>query len=218
MLKLTGTRQFESKMGKLVDGARIDEEGQPLQFVKVNGELCYMVPTGPSKDFGGIALAENSPPLTIPHVEDVVLDATGKGTLFKSPKDASVLVKKGNAVVATNDFSVNDKLLVAATLASSVVTVQYTYVPTTEEARHLLGDAPYGGMAANLVGSVARGTRGSYMTSCFDTSFDWTDVMYVKMDKTGFVPGTSSDKIPSVVVKNSPTADNPFLELEISVL
>jgi hypothetical protein len=96
--------------------------------------------------------------------------------------------------------------------------VQYMYEPTVAEARTILGDTPYGGIAANQLGTVGVVKQGVCATSFFDASQDWSDAMYAKLTSGGrFAPATAADGITNVTVKNSPNASEPFLILELNL-
>jgi hypothetical protein len=223
MIKLYGTRFFESVQEQLAPGVSISEEGQALSYVKVNG-TTYVAPSSAlDSSFAGVSIARNSPPATVPVVEEHNVTG-GQVTLVKTPKSGQLLVKiNGTAATpvvgapAQGHYSLTNNVLTFNAADEGLpVFVQYVYVPTTEEARQILGDAPYGGLAANLMGTISVMKRGTIATSFFDASQDWTTTLYAKFGDGGlFVPGTANDHIPNVRVKNSPSAAMPFLELDM---
>jgi len=92
------------------------------------------------------------------------------------------------------------------------------YALSVAEARTIIGDAPYGGLAANALGTLACVKQGEVGTSFFDASADWSTATYAKLKDGGvFVPADAATGLVGVVVKNSPNSGNPFLVLELNV-
>jgi hypothetical protein len=78
--------------------------------------------------------------------------------------------------------------------------------------------SPYGGLAANALGTIACIKQGEVATSFFDASADWADALYAKVADDGkFAPATEASGLSGVTVKSSPTAGSPFLVLELNI-
>lgn len=222
MINLKNSRFYETAQEDLAAGVSIQEEGQALEYVRAAGKTVVVPSTGSNKNFAGISIARNAPPLTLPmFIEDVITD--GKVDLVQAPIDGTVFLAIAGAPAAegssAGQYTIvgTDAVFNAADEGKKVV-VQFTYAPTAIEARGILGDAPYGGQSANLEGTIAVVKRGQIETNMFDTSVDWTDVMFVKLGANGrFVPGTANDRVPNVIVKNSPSAGSPFLLVDLNI-
>lgn len=225
MLQMRNTRLYKSLFENLAPGAAVQEEGVALSYVKVNGET-FVEPGVDGGRFAGIAIARNVPPAVVPLVEEGVIGSDGKGKLTRAPIAGQLLVtvagvvfdvvgaapQAGEVKVSGADYEFN------TADAGHKATFQYMYAPTVSEARTLVGDAPYGGLAANALGTVGVVKQGSVATSFFDASADWSNTTYAKLANGGkFVPATANTGIVGVVVKNSPSVGNPFLVLELNV-
>lgn len=225
MLQLRNTRLYRSLFDNLASGVSISEEGVALTYVKEAGETKVEIGVA-GGEFAGVALARNLPPSTLPMVESGVIPVSATGNLTRAPMAGQLLVKI-DGVVATlvaDAPAVGEVAVVADTYefnsadAGKVASFQYMYAPTVAEARAVLGDMPYGGLAANALGTIGVVKQGEIATSFFDASADWSSAMYAKCGANGyFVPATKASAIPGVIVKNSPTAGNPFLVLELNV-
>ena len=75
------------------------------------------------------------------------------------------------------------------------------------------------GIAANLMGTVGVLKQVQNVgTSFFDAASDLSGVLHAKLGAGGrFVPAKASEGIPGLIVKNSPTADSPFLQLDFNI-
>lgn len=230
MLQLLNTRFFKSLFENLATGVAISEEGIALVFTKEGGETKVQPSTGAAGErFAGVALARNLPPAALPIVEEGLIGADGTGSLTRAPLAGQALLKVGGvALTIVNDpahVPAADEIVLAGTSfkvdvsnAGKKLSAQYLYAPTVQEARTVLGDAPYGGLAANALGTVAVIKQGQVATSFFDASADWSDTTYAKTVAGGkFAPADKATGIPGVVVKNSPSVGSPFLVLEINV-
>lgn len=229
MLQLRETRLFKSTFEILASGTAIQEEGCALVYVKEQGETRVQLSTGTDGEkLAGIALVRNIPPALVPLFETVVVAADGSFVLTRAPSGDQFLVKNGNAALTPEAAAPTDVTqvqivgangFVMPALAGKKLTVQYLYAPTVAEARTLIGDAPYGGIAPNQLGTVGVIKQGSGVgTSFFDASKDWTDVLFAKLGTGGrFVPATAATGIPNITVKNSPNAANPFLIVELNL-
>ena len=225
MLQMRNTRLFKSVFEALASGVSIQEEGVPMTYIKENGDTKVEIGVANAK-FAGIAIARNMPPATLPMVEAGVIPESGTGTLTRAPIPGALLVKI-DGVVATIVVTaptaagevqvVKDQYAFFEDDAGKTATFQYQYVPTVQEARTVIGDIPYGGLAANALGTIACVKQGEVATSFFDASADWATALYAKIVDGKFVPATPSAGIPGVTVKNSPSVGNPFLVVELNI-
>ena len=224
MLQLRNTRLYKSLFENLASGVTIQEEGVPLTFVKENGETKVEIAVA-GGIFAGVALARNMPPATLPMVESGTVPASGAGNLTRAPITGQLLVKIEGVVAdvvsgspAAGEVSVvGDAFEFNAADAGKTVVFQYHYYPNVLEARSVIGDAPYGGLAANALGTIATVKQGEIATNFFDASADWSDVIRVAVADGKFVPAGANDAIENVMVKNTPSAGNPFLVLSMSI-
>lgn len=228
MLQLRNTRIYKSLFENLATGIAIQEEGVALEYIKEAGETKVQPSTGTAgARFAGIAIARNMPPATLPIVEEGIAEATGSFT--RAPLAGQCLIKVGGVALtivadpaatpqADEIVVVGASYKLAASNVGKAMVAQYLYTPTVQEARTVIGDAPYGGLAANALGTIAAIKSAEVATSFFDASADWTDTTYAKLAAGGkFAPGTEADHIPGAIVKNSPNVGTPFLVLEINV-
>lgn len=225
MLQMRNTRLYKSLFEALASGTSIQEEGVALTFVKENGETKVEIGVAGGK-FAGVALARNMPPATLPLVEEGSVPQSGTGKLTRSPNAGALLVKLDGVAVslvagapAAGEVEVvGDSYTFNTADAGKMATFQYQYTPSVVEARSIIGDAPYGGLAANALSTIACVKQGEIATSFFDSSADWSNALYAKVIAGGmFAPATAAAGIQGVTVKNSPNAGNPFLVLELNI-
>ena len=230
MLQLINTRLFKSVNEELAPGAAIQEEGVALSYVRIQGNTYVQPCTGTAGEvFAGLAMIRNIPPALYPVVEEVVVGVDGSFSLSHAPQVGNVLVKLGTTaldIVNTAPDDATEVELTGAvgkvdvTLAGKVLVAQYQYAITVAEARQLVGDYPYGGNAANLMGFVTAVKQATPIaTSFFDASKDWTNALGVVLTSGGrLAPApTPSAAIPNVVLKNTPNAANPFVVIELNL-
>jgi len=228
MLQLRNTRIYKSLFENLATGVAIQEEGVALAYVKEAGETKVQPSTGADGErFAGFAIARNLPPQTLPLVEEGTAEASGSFT--RAPIAGQVLVKVGGVslTVLTDPAAtpqadeiviVGSSYKVAAGNVGKALSAQYLYTPTVQEARTVIGDAPYGGLAANALGTVGVIKQAEVATSFFDASADWSNTTYAKLDAGGkLTVADATTGIPGLIVKNSPTVGSPFLVVEINV-
>lgn len=232
MLKLLNTRVFKSVNEELAPGAVVKEEGVALAYVRVNGSTYVQPCQGTDGElFAGLAMIRNIPPDLYPVVEEVVVAADGSFVLSHTPEVGKVLIKLGNTALnftaagaAPADATevelngANGNVVVAS--AGKKLLAQYQYKLTVAEARQLLGDFPYGGNAANLMGFVTAVKQATPIaTSFYDSSKDWSNAIGVVLSTDGrLAPAPSLSKaIPNVILKNTPNASNPFVEIELNL-
>lgn len=231
MLQLRSSNFYKTLFETLASGIVIQEEGIALSFVKENGETRVAPCTGaPGESFAGITIARNMPPAQVPNVEEGTIPANGRGTLARTPVIGQLMVKVSGTVLTVIDTDPahvptdNEIVVVGANYkvsnanAGQPALFQYLYRPTVLEARTIIGDAPYGGLAANALGTIGVLKQAEVGTSFFDASKDWTTTLYAKLGAGGiFVPANSSDFTPGIIVKNTPNSGSPFLVLDINV-
>ena len=226
MLQFQQSRFTKMLSERLATGTVLSEEGQALVAQKENGELVVVPSTGVAGElFAGISIIRNAPPAAVPVVEDDIASADGF-SMTRTAIAGQLLVKVAGvpATIVTGTPAVAGEVQINGTTVvyhagdySKTVVFQYLYSPTVEEARTILGDAPYGGFAANLIGRVTVVKQGQVATSFFDASADWTSALQVELGANGkFIPAVA-DPIPGVMVKNSPNVGAPFLVLELNV-
>lgn len=229
MLHMRETRITYARHADVLPGVVIPEEGIALEYIKANGQTFVQPSTGAAgRLFAGVSYERFIPARSLPFIREYQLDATGVLNLPRTPIAGAIAVIEGAAVRAvtvgtdapTGDDAVlnGDQLLFdPATAEGRIVRVQMRYVPSVEEARTLQGDAPFGGQASALTDRIGRIIEGEIATSCIDMSKDWTNVLEVGLGADGlFVPATAQNKVPNVVVHNSPNASNPFLVLSLN--
>lgn len=232
MLQLLNTRVFKSVNEELAPGAAIQEEGVALTYVRVNGSTFVQPCQGNAGEvFAGLAMIRNIPPTQYPVVEEVVVGTDGSFTLSHTPVAGDVLIKLGNTALTLTAAGAapadateveltgaNGNVVVAS--AGKTLLAQYQYAMTVAEARQLIGDYPYGGNAANLMGFVTAIKQATPVaTSFYDASKDWTNALGVVLTTGGrLAPAAKlSDAIPNVVLKNTPNAANPFVVIELNL-
>lgn len=229
MFQLLETRIVRTKHADIAPGVDIPDEGIALVWTKANGKSCVQPSAGVAGEvFAGVSLSRSVPPLFVPKVEEGIVPAGGRVKLFRAPKNGELLVKiAGQAVTDIVSAPAADgtevellngiDLQFHASSEGKKIVIQYHFVPTVEEARLFVGDRPLGGAPSASMGVIGRVQDGDIGTNYFDTSKDWSDVLFAKLGADGkFVPGTQADHIPNVVVKNSPNGANPFLSLSIN--
>ena len=229
MLKLLNTRVFKSVNEDLAPGAAVQEEGVALAYTRVNGTTYVQPCTGTDGEiFAGLSMIRNLPPSLYPVVEEVIVAADGTFTLSHAPEGA-FLIKLGNTpldIVTTPPADATEAELngvngvTHVSSAGKKLIAQYQYKITVAEARQLLGDMPYGGNAANLMGFVSAVKQATPIaTSFYDPSKDWTNALGVKLAAGGRLApaATKAEMIPNVVLKNTPSAANPFIEIELNL-
>ena len=232
MLQLRDTRITLARHADVLPGTLIEEEGVALVHVKQNGYTFVQPATGASGElFAGVSYERFAPAARLPLIREYTVPAGGIVQLPRTPAaGALAVIASGNALDivagserpaedATNVVISGDVLLVGDLYVGRTVRVQMLYVPSVEEARSIQGDMPFGGRASGLTGTIGRIVDGELATSCFDASRDWTNALEVGLGQNGmFVPATGANRLPGVIVKNSPNAANPYLVLFLKVV
>lgn len=228
MLNLQLTRIVRTYSENVQSGALIPEEGMALVYVRENGETRVKPSAGAANEvFAGVSYSRHAPPALLPYVQETVVRADGTVELVRPPVNGQLLVKLAGAplevvnVAAADATKVRlDNLLLRffAGQAGKPVYVQYLYAPTVMEARTVIGDGQIGGLASTSEGIIGMLKDADFGTNMFDASVDWTSALQVKLAAGGtFTVGTVADHIPGIVVKNSPSAASPFLQLSVNV-
>lgn len=224
MIQLQTTRLIHTGMEKMSSGLQISEEGMPLSFAKENGETVVIAGVA-NAPFAGLSMARSYPPALLPRVIEGVVPAAGVIDIDRAPVAGQLFASvDGVAAAALNDAGTAGNIAVVGTQVQfnaadvgSAYFIQFMYAPTVEEARQVMGDAPYGGQAANIVGEVCAIKQGQVGTTFFDASKDWSNTLYAKLAGGKFVPAGANDGLANVVVKNSPNQANPFLVVDINL-
>lgn len=226
MLQFQQSRFTKMVPERLATGVTLHEEGQALVAGKENGELVVSPSAGTVGElFAGVSIMRNAPPAVVNVVEDDIASVDGfamtrtaiAGQLLVKVAGVAATVVTGTPAAA-GEVQINGTAVTyhAADYGKTVV-FQYAYSPTVEEARTILGDAPYGGFSANMIGSVTVVKQGQVATSFFDAAADWTGALQVELGANGkFIPA-AGNPIPGVMVKNSPNVGAPFLVLELNI-
>lgn len=230
MLHMRDTRITLTRHANVLPGVVIPEEGMALVYVKHQGETFVQPATGASGElYAGVSFERNLPPQRIPFIREYEVGESCIISLPRTPAAGQISVIENGVVrtvsVGTEAPESGDNvvlhgadLLFAPDSAGRVVLVQMVYVPSVDEARTLLGDAPFGGQASAVTGVIGRILEGEFATSCIDLTKDWTNALEVGLGAGGlFVPAQGNNKVPGLVVKNSPNAANPYLVLSSNV-
>jgi hypothetical protein len=227
MLQLRETRIVTVYPHDVLTGVTIPEEGQALVYAKENGDTKVTLSSSqPGEVFAGVSYSRNSPPGILPIVLEGVVKADNTFKLPRTPIAGQLLVKSGGAALTVvagapangTEIQVTDDVLTFNALAGSTFSAQFMYYPTTIEARSIIGDAPIGGLPSTTLSSIGVLKVATISTNMFDAGQDWTNTLFVKTAATGiFTVGTANDHIQGVIVKNSPSAANPFLVLTLNV-
>lgn len=227
MLQLRETRIVNSQPHDVFTGAVIPEEGMALAYVKEGVDTKVQLATGVADEvFAGVSYSHNTPPAVLPVVLEGTVSVTGTFALPRNPIAGQLLVKVDGAIKtvvagapAAGEVQVGSlQLNFHISMAGLPVVVQMMYSPTVQEARSIIGDAPIGGLSSTAQGSIGVLKNAIIATNAFDASADWSSALFVKLAAGGvFTLGTVGDHIPNVIVKNSPSAANPYLVLSLNV-
>lgn len=228
MLQLRSTRIANSRHAAVLSSVTIAEEGIALVYAKEDGETKVRPSEGVAGEiFAGVSQSRNSVPAVLPYVEEGVIGATRTIKLPRTPLAGQLLVKVAGVqktVVttapadATEVQIVGSDVVVYASEAGKAYFVQMLYTPSVIEAQSIVGDAPIGGLASTLLGSIGVLKSAEFGTNYFDASADWSDALYVTTGPDGvFTVGDVDNHIPNAIVKNAPNASNAFLVLSINI-
>lgn len=138
-----------------------------------------------------------------------VANITGTGT--STPADPS-----SGAVAAWTPAGSMTKVKFHADEAEKVLEVVYTYAPTVQEARTMVGEGVPGPSAVDETRMVSYGRKGIFFTDQFDTGNDWSVEDTIRVNASGkFVGGSTGATVNGWVVQ-VPTVDVPFLGISIN--
>ena len=228
MLQLNATVITKTNQAPMVPSNKIDEEGQILVYVRIDGELHAQVSTGaPDETFAGFALARNTMPSLIPFFVEGVVPDDGKVVLPRLPAAGEILVKVSGEIRTlsasgttptdedTTDLS-GAALRFAATDAGKHYAVQFLYEATVAEASQLTGDNHPGGLMANVMGFGSFIEIGDVCTNLFDASCDWSSVMHPRIGPKGRLTTKGSGTLlTNVLVRSAPNSENGFLVVTV---
>jgi hypothetical protein len=229
MLQLLETRLDRTLTEAVLPSITIDEEGFPLSYEKDTDGLTK-VRLCDSADavsiFAGFSYSRNSAPATYPAYLTTTIPTGLYIDLDRTPISGQILVKvdgvavdvvTGSPADATEVKLAGRRLTFYSGEAGKAVTVQLRYNPTVEEARLIVGQAPIGGLASSNMGQIGVIKRGLIGTNAFDASADWSSALYVKPGNGVLTVATANERIPGLLVKNSPNAASPFLILSVNL-
>ncbi len=239
MIKLETTRTRDSSGLPLMEGICLRDEGQAMVAVKVNGKLYCQPATGVASDldnFVGISVIGYGAPWFDALVEVFTIPETGIVELQNTPMIDTVTTKPAMYVVenvtggvvftalttgdpeAGTSFVLDGKKATfAVDDAGKEIKFQYRYELTVCQAHTLVGDGPLVSFNVNETRRVPLQKEAEVGTSFYDSSVDWTDVMYVKTAADGFLTpaATAAEGLPHVYVMNTPSSDNAYLTIKM---
>lgn len=229
MLQLRETRISYTAHENVLSGVIIPEEGMACVYVKENGETKVTLSSGADGEvFAGVSFSRNTAPASLPHVQEQAIPSANTVELVRTPIAGQLNVKVNGVqktVVSSAPADADEVQLSGRVLrffageAGKEVTAQFLYVPTVIEARTVIGDGPHGGLSSTAQGVIGLLKNAQFATNFFDASADWSNAMFVKLAAGGTftVAADASEAIAGVVVKNGPSAANPFLVLSANV-
>lgn len=237
MIKLQATRIIKTDSAKLHPDVQLQEEGQALTVVKVNGEAVVQPSAGTvNESFVGIAISRAMPPAHAIRVESgrvhknegeqdalifrtIRLPLAGTIALYLDGVFVTTLGADPQAPAAAGEVNINrDGVYFHADDEGKSFKLVYKHELTVSEARELTGDEPLGGLSANVQGELSFVTIGSVATTMFDTSADWTDVIHPFLGSDGIFtakPNGQQKPLTNVIVKNSPSTDAEYLIIDV---
>ncbi len=228
MLQQRTTRIVRTRHNPVVSGEIINEEGMALVYVKEDGVTKVKKSAGDAGEiFAGVSLSRNSPPSILPLVQEEAIPAGLTVQLARTPVTGQLLVKVAGVQVTVGSTAPADATavqLTGSTLtffageAGKEVSAQFLYTPTVIEARTVIGDVNIGGLSSTAQGVIGTLHDAEFGTNMYDAGADWAAAFYVKTAAGGtFTVGTAADHTPGVIVKEAPSAANPFLVLAVQV-
>lgn len=215
----------------LLPGVAIHEEGVALVWHRENGKNFVKPSEGVSGEvFAGFAMSRNLPPAFQVFVEELTIDATLSYTLRRLPKAGQSLIKiaKVKADATTGDTNPTDagdvvingaELLFASADLGKKVFVQYASELTVSEARAITGDAPIGGLSANIRQRISYIKLGNVSTNMIDASADWSNdaILNPSLGAGGLMTvGGTGTLLKGVIIKKAPDATNGYATFELA--
>lgn len=232
MLNYQHSSFFKTREESVLAGAVIGEEGVALVFTKegANGELEVKPSTGAANEvFAGFAISTNTPATFAPAVEERTQAGASYG-LNRVPMAGQILVKLDGAAATmaagdttpgaagTVNIDAQGVLYFHADDQAKGLFVQYVYELTASEAAEITGDY-YGGShntASRVYNRVGCVREGVISTNMFDASADFSGVIHPRLGANGkLTVGGNGTVLTNVIVKNSPSTENAFLEVEV---
>lgn len=232
MLYQNATDIVQTQEAPLLPGEIIHEEGVALVWTRLDGKSYLKLSTGAAGEvFAGFALARSMPPATQVRVEEFTIDATLKFTVGRLPIAGQILVKidgekadqtAGTTAPAAGEVAVSGAdFYFHADDKDKKVFIQFAYELSAIEARSYTADAPVGGLATNIEGSVGYIKLGNVSTNLFDASADWADdtKMHPSLGAGGTLTlGGTGTVLKGCIIKQTPQpgAMNGFLVIEMT--
>lgn len=238
MIKLQATRIIKTDSKPLHPAVKLQEEGQALVLVKVDGNAVVQPSLGVAGEvFVGVAYSRAMPPHFAVRVEtdrirknegenDALVFHTqripqaGTVALFIDGELVTDIGADATAPDAAGKANISrDGIWFHAGDEGKAFEIVYKHELSVSEARELTGDEPLGGLSANVQGELSYVTIGSVATTMFDTAADWRGVINPFLGADGLftatAPSADAKPLANVHVLNSPSADNEFLLLDI---
>lgn len=231
MLFTNATDIVMTQYADLLPGEVVHEEGTALVWHRENGRTYLRISTGAANEnFAGFALMRSMPPAFQTAVEETIVDSTGLYVLNRVPTPGQLLVKvagvkaaqeaSGTAPTAAGKVAVQGaELRLHADDIGKKVFIQYAYELTLTESRSITGDAPIGGLAANIQGSVGYIKLGTISTNLIDAAADWSDdtVLNPSLAAGGKLTiGGSGTKLTGLIIKHAPSSERGYLTVEMA--
>ena len=231
MLYQIATDIVMTQEGDLLPGVAIHEEGVALVWHRENGKNYLKPSEGVSGEvFAGFAMSRNLPPAFQVFVEELTIDATLSYTLRRLPKAGQSLIKiagtKADATVGEDnptdagDVHINGaELLFASADLGKKVFVQYASELTVSEARSITGDAPIGGLSANIRQRISYIKLGNVSTNMIDASADWSNdaILNPSLGAGGLLTvGGAGTLLKGVIIKKAPDSVNGYATFELA--
>lgn len=235
MIKLQATRIIKTDSKPLHPAVKIQEEGQALVLVKVDGNAVVQPSLGIADEvFVGVSFSRAMPPHFAVRAESGIVapnEGENDALVFRTlriPQAGTVAFYLNDVLVTTigadaeapdaaGKVNMNrDGIWFHAGDLGKRFEIVYKHELTVSEARELTGDEPLGGLSANVQGELSYVTIGSVATTMFDSSADWRNVIHPFLGADGLFTATGSgEPLKNVMVLNSPSTDNEFLLLDI---
>ena len=234
MLNYQHSSFFKTRERAVLPGSVIGEEGVSLVFTKegANGDLEVKPSTGAADEvFAGFAISTNTPATQAPAVEESE-EAGATYALNRIPVAGQLLVKlDGTAATlaagavapsaaGTVNVDAHGVLYFHADDEALPLFVQYSYELSASEASAITGDY-YGGShntASRVHNSVGAVSEGVISTDMFDASADFSQTIHPRLGPNGMLTTSGTGTLlTSVIVKNSPSVESAFLELEVNL-
>jgi hypothetical protein len=122
-----------------------------------------------------------------------------------------------NVFVNSTQFTISGSTItVDSSFAGYSIKATYAYTPSAFEARDFYGDVRPGISNTSNMGIINVIQKGTIVISNFNPASDWADSNPVRLDTAGtFTKAGSTAIVPNCIVKEAPSANKPFLTLEL---